>query len=131
MSSLRVRPRSAAFAAGTLGTLAAVSVWLYPATASAGPVDMVAPLLNSTCSFAQVDAALHDKAPALAQFLDQNPGTKAELQAKFDQPIEQRQAEVDAYLRDNPGAADQAANDPRAGGIAASIQAVADSCHNY
>ncbi|MFI6870358.1 hemophore-related protein [Nocardia sp. NPDC050406] len=131
MSSLRTRPRKTVAAAGALGALAAVSVWLYPASASAAPVDMVAPLLNSTCTFDQVDAALHDKAPALAQFLDQNPDTKAELRAKFDQPIEQRQAEVDAYLREHPEAADQAANDPRAGGIAAAIQAVADSCHNY
>ncbi|AYF73400.1 hemophore-related protein [Nocardia yunnanensis] len=113
------------------GAVAAVALALAPATASASPTDLVAPLLNSTCSFAQVDAALHDKAPALAQFLDQNPDTKAELKAKFDQSPAQRQAELDQYLKDNPDAANQAASDPRAGGIAAAIQQVADSCHNY
>ncbi|MBF6179438.1 hemophore-related protein [Nocardia otitidiscaviarum] len=131
MSSTHSRPRRTIAAAGAFGALTAVSVWLFPATAAAAPADMVAPLLTSTCTFDQVDAALHDKAPALAQFLDQNPDTKAELRAKFDQPIEQRQAEFDAYLRANPEAAAQAENDPRAGGIAAAIQAVAESCHNY
>ncbi|MTL16633.1 hemophore-related protein [Nocardia seriolae] len=113
------------------GAVAAVALALAPATASAAPADLVAPLLNSTCSFAQVDAALHDKAPALASFLDANPDTKAELKAKFDLSPAQRQAELDQYLKDNPDAANQAAADPRAGGIAAAIQQVADSCHNY
>ncbi|WP_067531010.1 hemophore-related protein [Nocardia crassostreae] len=125
-----VRNRRVGAVLGT-GALAAIAIALAPATASAAPADLVAPLLNSTCSFAQVDAALHDKAPALAQFLDQNPGQKAELQAKFDQPVAQRQAEFQAYLDANPDAAAQAEADPRAGGIAAAIQQVADTCHNY
>ncbi|WP_433564453.1 hemophore-related protein [Nocardia sp. CA-151230] len=128
MSFVRNRRVGALFGAGAV---AAVALALAPATASASPADLVAPLLNSTCTFAQVDAALHDKAPALASFLDQNPGYKSELQAKFALSPEQRQAELDQYLKDNPDAANQAAADPRAGGIAAAIQQVADSCHNY
>ncbi|MFD7846479.1 hemophore-related protein [Nocardia sp. NPDC059764] len=128
MSFVRNRRAGALFGAGAV---AAVALAFAPATASASPADLVAPLLNSTCSFAQVDAALHDKSPMLAQYLDQNPGYKAELKAKFDLSPAERQAELDQYLRDNPDAADQAASDPRAGGIAAAIQQVADSCHNY
>ncbi|MTE11361.1 hemophore-related protein [Nocardia aurantiaca] len=128
MSFVRNRRAGVLFGAGAV---AAVALTLAPATASASPADLVAPLLNSTCTFTQVDAALHDKAPALAQFLDQNPDTKAELKAKFDQSPAERQAELDQYLKDNPDAADQAAADPRAGGIAAAIQQVADTCHNY
>ncbi|MBL1077676.1 hemophore-related protein [Nocardia sp. 2] len=128
MSLVRNRRIATALGAGALATIAFA---LVPATASAGPLDLAAPLLNSTCSFAQVDAALHDKAPALASILDQNPDQKAELKAKFDQPVEQRQAEFQAYLRDNPGVADQANTNPNANGIAAAIQQVADSCHNY
>ncbi|MRH91388.1 hemophore-related protein [Nocardia sp. SYP-A9097] len=128
MSLVRNRRIAAVLGAGALATMA---IALVPATASAGPLDLAAPLLNSTCSFAQVDAALHDKAPALASILDQNPAQKAELKAKFDQSPAQRQAEFDAYVRDNPDAANSATSDPRAGGIAATIQTVADTCHNY
>lgn len=128
MSFIRNRRAGVLFGAGAV---AAVALALAPATASASPADLVAPLLNSTCSFTQVDAALHDKAPALASFLDSNPGYKAELRAKFDLSPAERQAELDRYLAENPDAANQAASDPRAGGIAAAIQQVADSCHNY
>ncbi|WP_327143563.1 hemophore-related protein [Nocardia sp. NBC_01327] len=126
MSFVRNRRIAAVFGAGALATLA---ISLVPATASASPADLAGPLLNSTCTFTQVDAALHDKAPSLATYLDQNPSAKAELQAKFDQPIAQRQAEFDAYMSEHPDAANT--DDPRASGIGASIQQVADSCHNY
>ncbi|WP_067819738.1 hemophore-related protein [Nocardia inohanensis] len=125
-----VRNRRMAAMAGA-GALATVALALAPATASASPADMVAPLLNTTCTWSQVDAALHAKAPALASILDQNPDTKAELKAKFEQSPEARQAELDAYLAANPDAASQAANNPNASGITAAIQQVADSCHNY
>lgn len=113
------------------GALTALALTLVPATASASPEDLIAPLLNSTCTFSQVDAALHDKSPALASMLDQNPDTKAQLKAEFEQSPAQRQAQLDQYLADHPDAANQAQNDPRAGGVAAAIQQVADSCHNY
>src|SRR5690606_38523083 len=74
----------------TLGAAAAATAFLSPAVASAGPMEMAEPLLTSDCSFAQVDAALHDQAPELAAMLDANPDAKAQLQAKFDQPVEQR-----------------------------------------
>ncbi|MEC3913490.1 hemophore-related protein [Nocardia sp. CDC160] len=128
MNFIRIRRAGVLLGAGAA---AAVALALAPATASASPADLVAPLLNSTCTFNQVDAALHDKAPALASFLDQNPSYKDELRAKFELSPAERQAELDQYLKDNPDAANQAASDPRAGGIAAAIQQVADSCHNY
>ncbi|PPJ34176.1 hemophore-related protein [Nocardia nova] len=121
------------FAATTLTAagLAAGAALLVPATASADPTELVAPLLNSTCSFAQVDAALHDKAPQLASILDNNPDQKAELKAKFDQPVEQRRAEFQQYLAQHPDEAQRAQQDPRAAGLSSTIQEVADSCHNY
>ncbi|OBA67408.1 hypothetical protein A5780_11315 [Nocardia sp. 852002-20019_SCH5090214] len=121
------------FAATTLTAagLATGAALLVPATASAGPTELVAPLLNSTCSFAQVDAALHDKAPQLASILDNNPDQKAELKAKFDQPVEQRRAEFQQYLAQHPDEAQRAQQDPRAASLSSTIQEVADSCHNY
>lgn len=128
MSFMRNRRTAAALGAGALATLALA---LVPATASASPADLLSPLLDTTCSFAQVDAALHDKAPAIASYLDQNPDTKAQIKAKFDESPEQRKADVQAYIDANPDAANKAQSDPRAGGLAATVQQVADSCHNY
>ncbi|BDT84915.1 hemophore-related protein [Nocardia cyriacigeorgica] len=121
----------ATLAALTVAGAATVSAFLSPAIASAGPMELAAPLLESDCSFAQVDAALHDQAPQLAAMLDANPEIKAELQAKFDQPVEQRRAELQRYLDENPEAAQQAQNDPRAAGLSQTIQKVADTCKNY
>ncbi|WP_227998386.1 hemophore-related protein [Nocardia australiensis] len=129
MKALLRRPGYAALATGGIAT---VVVLLAPAIASADPMaDLAAPLLNSDCSFAQVDAALHAEAPQLASMLDANPDQKAELQRKFDQPVEQRRAEFQSMVEQNPDAAQQAQNDPRAPGLRDTIQTVADSCHSY
>ncbi|MFD0361543.1 hemophore-related protein [Nocardia sp. GCM10030253] len=124
--------RRPAYAALTAGGLATVAMFLAPTIASADPMtDLAAPLLTSDCSFAQVDAALHAKAPQLASILDSNPSQKAELQRKFDQPVEQRRAEFQRLIDENPDAAQDAQNDPRAAGLSETIRAVADSCHSY
>lgn len=128
MKLLRSRPAATALAASGL---AGVAVLLSPAIAAADPMTLAGPLLNSDCSFAQIDAALHAKAPQLAAMLDSNPTQKAELQRKFDQPVEQRRAELQAMIDQNPDAARDAENDPRASGLAATIRTVAESCHNY
>ncbi|MBO0854211.1 MAG: hemophore-related protein [Nocardia sp.] len=123
------RPRLTAAAVACSGLVGAAL--LIPGTATADTTTMVAPLLNSTCSFAQVDAALHAKNPQLASMLDANPNQKAQLKAKFDEPVQQRQAEFRQYLAQHPDQARQAQQDPRAGGVSQTIQQVADSCHNY
>ncbi|MBF6171626.1 hemophore-related protein [Nocardia blacklockiae] len=128
MSSLRLRFTGAALTVGGVATTAAL---LFPGTASADPTELVAPLLNSDCTFAQVDAALHDKNPQLAAVLDANPEQKAMLQQKFDQPVEQRRAELQQYAQEHPDQAQRAENDPRAESVRATVQAVADSCHSY
>ncbi|MQY19276.1 hemophore-related protein [Nocardia macrotermitis] len=114
-----------------IGGLATVAALLSPGLAAAAPMDMVAPLLDSTCTFDQVDRALHAKNPQLASILDQNPSQKAQLRAKFNEPIQQRHAEAQQYLAQHPEMQQQAQNDPRASGLSKTIQAVADSCHNY
>ncbi|MCP2279967.1 hemophore-related protein [Nocardia amikacinitolerans] len=128
MNSFRRRTGLAALAAGGMAT---VAVLLSPAVASADPTELAGPLLNSDCTFAQVDAALHDRAPQLAAMLDANPTQKAELQRRFDQPVEQRRAEFQRLLAENPEAAREAENDPRAAGLRQTIEAVAATCHNY
>ncbi|MET8875938.1 hemophore-related protein [Nocardia sp. NPDC004604] len=128
MKLFRSRPAVAALAAGAT---ASVAVLLSPAIAAADPMTLAGPLLSSDCTFAQVDAALHAKAPQLAAMLDANPTQKAELQRKFDQPVEQRRAELQAMINENPDAAKDAENDPRANSLATTIRTVAETCHNY
>ncbi len=127
-----ISPRSRlAGIALTVGGLTTAAALLAPGIAAADPTDMMAPLLNTTCSFDQVDRALHAKNPQLASILDQNPNMKAQLKQKFNEPPAQRRAEVQQYLAQNPNAAQQAQNDPRSGQLQQTMQAVADSCHNY
>jgi len=115
----------------TVTAAAAAAVFLGPAVASAGPAELAEPLLTSDCTFAQVEAALRVEAPELAQLLDANPSQKAQLQERFDQPVEQRRAEFQRLLEQNPGAADQAESDPRAAQLSQVLATVAATCHNY
>ncbi|GAA5066189.1 hemophore-related protein [Nocardia callitridis] len=118
-------------AAVTVGGAATVTMLLGPAIASADPSAAIEPLITSDCSFAQVDAALHEVAPELATALDANPQQKAQLQGQFDQPVEQRRAQLQQEIQNNPEAAQQAENDPRAAQMRSVFQQVADTCHNY
>ncbi|RJO78814.1 hemophore-related protein [Nocardia panacis] len=118
-------------AALATGGAATVAMLLGPGIAAADATSIVAPLLDSPCSFAQVDKALHAKAPILANMLDNNPAQKAELQAKFDLPPDQRRAALQQAINDNPDAAAQAQNDPRAAAIADQLAQVAAVCQSY
>ncbi|WP_024800688.1 hemophore-related protein [Nocardia sp. BMG51109] len=129
MTSLRARLTGTVLTVGGLATTAAL---LLPGTAAAAdPTEMLAPLLNSDCTFDQIDAALHAENPNVASALDSNPQQKQMLQQQFDQPVEQRRAAVQQYLNEHPEATQQAENDPRAEAARQTIQNVANSCHNY
>ncbi|WP_040794424.1 hemophore-related protein [Nocardia higoensis] len=128
MNFVRTRTRLAGLTAATAATAA---VFLGPALASAGPAELAEPLLSSDCSFAQVEAALRVEAPELAQLLDANPSQKAMLQQQFDRPVEERRAEFQRALEQNPEAAQQAQTDPRAAQLSQVLAQVAATCHNY
>lgn len=115
----------------------AVSAGLFGSgTASADLIDDVAPLLISSCSFDQIDAALHDTAPDAAARLDAAPFQKAVLRFAFTQPAEKREAvfgqltsqrqRIGAMTGIRPG--NGPASKPEAG---AELRKVADTCHNY
>ncbi len=68
------------------GTLAAAA--LVPGIASADPADTdSARLVNSTCSFAQIDAAMHDVTPQLAARLDQHPSARLNWRTSSRSPL--------------------------------------------
>ncbi|MFF0818579.1 hemophore-related protein [Rhodococcus sp. NPDC003318] len=113
--------------------LAAASTLLGPAVAAGSPVSSL-PLLQSTCSFTQIDAALHATAPGLGSLLDSYPQVERQLTVLFDQPADRRQREVDLYLAANPQlatTADQLLTGPRAEMIHGTLAVVAATCHNY
>lgn len=116
------------------GAVAGAALLMAPGTASAAPTDTFAPLLYSTCTFDQVDAALHVQAPEIAGQLDGMPEQKAQLRSLYDLPVDQRQAAVDAYFANNPdlnARAEQLANSAEGDQAAAVVQQVANTCHNY
>ncbi|BBY14976.1 hemophore-related protein [Mycolicibacterium litorale] len=101
----------------TLGGLA-VAIPLSAGVASAQPD--LGPIINTTCTYDQVIAALNDQHPDLAaQFAQQRSGQAAVRNFLASSP-QQRQATV-AFLQGNPTA--QAYFGP--------ISDVANTCNNY
>jgi len=78
----------------------AFAMLMGTSVAAAGPLD--SPLINSTCSFGQIDRALHVERPDLAARLDADPQQKANMQRLFDQPVPQRRAEIERYMNEHP-----------------------------
>ncbi|MEU0539641.1 hemophore-related protein [Nocardia sp. NPDC005978] len=66
--------------------------------ASADPMSDLEPILNSSCSFSQIDAALHEVSPETAAQLDAAPAQKNAIKAAYDQPVEQRRAAFQALI---------------------------------
>jgi hemophore-related protein len=115
-----------------VAAVAASAAFLSSTAASAGPMDN--PLLSSTCSFAQVDAAAHAVAPLLAAQLDSYPSAKAELQRVYDRAPADRAAAVQRYLDENPAIAAQLTegmSDSRYVEFELISQQIADTCQNF
>ncbi|GAB2515073.1 hypothetical protein GCM10027167_17030 [Nocardia heshunensis] len=106
---------------------------LIPGLASAQPANGSG-LVNTTCTYAQVDAAIHAQAPDAAAKLDADSAKQARLQELLSLPVDQRKAKVQEFINAHPDARDkmqQAQNSPEFQQKKAAMQAVVDSCHNY
>jgi hemophore-related protein len=83
-------------------------------------------LATTTCSYAQITAAMDAKAPALAAQLKNRPDVQANLQQFLALPVDQRRQQI---------AQEQAANPDVQAFIAAALgpqlTKVANSCMNY
>jgi hemophore-related protein len=86
--------------------------------ASAAPGDAV--IVNSTCTYPQVMAALNAEDPAAANTLANNPMANAFLQDLVNTPPSGRQAKID-QVRAYPAAAQ----------FSGLISQVANTCNNY
>ncbi|NQE70637.1 hemophore-related protein [Nocardia gamkensis] len=115
-----------------LGGLLAAGALLVPATASAQP--RPGGLLETTCSFAQLDAAVHAQFPDLAARLDAHPDRKAKLQEFLSLPVEQRKQRAREFLDKHPeakGRLEERRDSPQAQEHRDKMRVLAETCHNY
>ena len=104
--------------------LSAAIPLLSAAPASADPVTEA--LANTSCSYAQVTAALNAEAPALARQLNARPDMQANIQQFLAMPVDQRQQQLAQQQAVNPQL--QAMIYAQ---IGPQITQVANTCMNY
>lgn len=90
-------------AVALLGALG-VSLSTAVGQASADVGSALAPLVNTTCSYAQITAALTAEAPDLASMLNGRPQAQTRLQQFLALPPDQRQQRINQQLAANPQA---------------------------
>jgi len=111
------------------GLMTAVS--LSP-IASADPGD--GPLIGTTCSYAQLVAALQVEAPAASARLAEHPDAQAKLQEFVALPVDQRKQRLQQFLDRNPDVRakiDEKRNTPEGQAKIQMLAGIAATCHNY
>ena len=91
-------------------------------------------LLETDCSFAEVDDALHHTAPQIAQLLDAMPERKAMLAQFFDQPADKRHLTLSRFLDQHPEYCYRSASPAAEQRVAHLQRALADvtaACHRH
>ena len=107
----------------------AVGATMGVGVASADPD--LGPIINTTCNYAQVTAALNAQSPDLAAKLAQNPRASSRLQSFLAAPVDERQQMVQQAMAMAPqfqGAMGGGINPQQ---ILGELTQVADTCHNY
>lgn len=113
-----------------VGLMAAASLSLAVGTASADANAVLAPLVNTSCSYAQITTALNAEAPDLASLLNGRPQAQSRLQQFLALPPSQRQQRLDQQLAANPQA--QAMIDAQLGSAEAEeVTQVVNTCNKY
>ena len=110
----------------------AVAATMGVGVASAGP-DLT-PIINTTCSYAQVTAALNAVSPDMAAKLAQNPMVSSRLQSFLAAPIDERQQmaqQVMARRGGGGGGGGAAAAGVNPQQILATLTQVVNTCNNY
>lgn len=101
-------------------------------TASAQSLD--GPLIETTCSYAQLQAALQVEAPQASARLAERPGAQAKLQELVALPVDQRKQRVQRFLERNPDVAtmiEQRRNTPEGQEKLQLAARVAETCQRY
>lgn len=114
------------------GLIMAVSLLPSAGIASAEPGD--GPLIQTTCSYAQIDAALRVEDPEAAALLDESPQAQAKLQEFVALPVDQRKQRLQKFLDERPqwrAKIEEKRNSPEGQDKIQMLARVADTCHNY
>jgi hemophore-related protein len=102
------------------GFAAALPMSMFVSMGTASAQQDLSPIVNTTCNYDQVVAALNDQQPALAGQLAAQPTSQAMLRSFLASPPPQRQA-----------TATQLAGYPGAQSVIGPLLGVAGSCNNY
>jgi len=101
-------------------------------TASADVGD--GPLIQTTCSYAQLVAALQVEAPKASARLAERPEAQAKLQELVSLPVDQRKQRVQQFLDRNPDVRakiEEKRNTPEGQAAQQKAAVIAATCHNY
>ena len=107
----------------------AVGATMGAGVASADPD--LGPIINTTCNYSQVTAALNVQAPDLAAKLAQNPKASSRLQSFLAAPVSERQQMIDRAMAMAPqfqGAMGGGMNPQQ---ILGELTQVAETCKKY
>jgi hemophore-related protein len=115
---------------GALGLAGAMSL----VTAGAASAQSAGPLIETTCSYAQIEAALQVEAPEASARLSERPDAQAKIQELLGLPVDQRRQRVQSFMDRNPDVASmirQKRNTPEGQEKLLKMQRIADTCHDY
>jgi hemophore-related protein len=91
-------------------------------------------LIETTCSYSQLVAALQVEAPDLAEQLAGNPQAQTKLQAFIAMPIDKRKLRVQHKLDENPqwrATIEDKQNTPEGQQKMQALGRIAATCHGY
>lgn len=115
-----------------VGGLATAATLLVPAaTASSEPSG---PLVETTYSHGQLEAAMQVETPEAAARLSQHPDAQVKVQELLALPVDQRKQRIQAFLDRNPDVRariEEKRATPEGQDKIAKLQRIADTCHNY
>ena len=100
--------------------------------ASADPGD--GPLIETTCSYPQLMAALQVEAPQASARLAEHPDAQAKLQEFVALPVDQRRQRLQQFLDRNPDVRakiDEKRNTPEGQAKIQMLAGIAATCHDY
>lgn len=112
------------------GAAVAGSLLTAPSAAALPPN----PLINTTCSFEQIQAAVRVEAPQFAERMAAKPEAEAKMREFLALPIDQRQARMQEKINSNPDKVamiEEKMATPEGQERLQTMQRVADTCSTY